>query len=519
MRAPKMVVFCVDGGVADTVRRHGLFDIGTRFPRHAGGAATVLPSIFPSSTAPAHASFLTGVDAGGHGIVGNRFWSGEPVADIRGRVANPVATLHPYEHTSLTAPSLLDWFAAQGASTAAVQFPQTFSRRPFPAQCPALYCLYAPARSVDVTLAEIAYDTFVGGCVLEYYEQPVEVTVTDVAEPDGERAMLVQVQDGDPVRLRYGATGRVRGHVREGEVSFAITPSALDGRRVRLAVGTAVLTMTFGGLTNAELAHLDGPSSLSVEYTASPDHDFHEAPRADWIGRAAVRVAQRHEPDVLFVRFNQADHAQEFLHWHAARGGRAESTLARAQILQAYRTIEANVMMIAETLGPDTSYVFFSDHGIDWVETHIRPDSLLEDLGWTDRMIFQGDSNCAYLYADTPLGVGELEKLTLAVTSLHPSVRVLDAAGLRSLGLPAGGPRIGRLAITSGAHTEFQYSPGPRCEAVRSASHGYLPADPAMSGFFRMSGPGTEGLPAPRGLTAAADVVRTIWQRRREQSN
>lgn len=505
MNRPRLVVCCVDGGVAPVVRQHGLFDPGRWFPARAATPATPLTSVFPSSTAPAHASFLTGAHPERHGVVGNRFWSGEPVAEVLRRRADPVETLHPYERTSLLTGSLLDWFAARGACVAAVHFPHTFSRSE--PGIPALHCLYAPARRLVVPLTTSADGVRAGSASTTYFQHPLRLDV----RAEGDR-FRVSAAHGPALRLDVGATGRLDTTNPLGRLSFALTPVRAGSDRVELAVGTCVLVLPFGGLAPSVLGG-PGPASLGVSYPANPGHDFHESPRADWVARAALEVLGRHDPDVLLVRFNQADHAQEFLGWHATRADPATRSSARGQITDAYHEIDAGARSIAEAVGPDADLVFFSDHGIDWVETHLRPNEVLAALGLADRLVFQGDSNCAFLYGDAPPEPAELAAITSGLAELGAGV--LDADALRAWRLPVGGPRVGHLVVTCGAHTEFQYGDGPATEAVRSASHGHLPTDPAMSGFFRMSGPGADGLTAPEHLVDAASVVRAIWCARR----
>ncbi|MFD3324101.1 hypothetical protein [Streptomyces sp. NPDC058701] len=137
---------------------------------------------------------------------------------------------------------------------------------------------------------------------------------------------------------------------------------------------------------------------------------------------------------------------------------------------------------------------------------------MLEDLGLSDRMVFQGDSNCAYLYADAPLAPAEKKRLGRALRALDPSIGVLTPAEQDRLKLPVGSLRLGRLTVTCGPHTEFQYSGATPRESVASASHGHLPSDPAMSGFFRCFGRVAAGLAPPGDITGAATVVRSIWR-------
>jgi hypothetical protein len=52
----------------------------------------------------------------------------------------------------------------------------------------------------------------------------------------------------------------------------------------------------------------------------------------------------------------------------------------------------------------------------------------------------------------------------------------------------------------------------PPIESVASASHGYLPSDAAMSGFYRYFGRAAQQTSAPKDITGAAAVVRRIWR-------
>ncbi|MCX4850456.1 alkaline phosphatase family protein [Streptomyces sp. NBC_00893] len=513
----QLVVVCVDGGVPDTVSTWNFF-APRRLPGVPDQGTVALPTIFPSSTAPAHASFLTGAHAAAHGIVGNRFWDGEPVDEIQRRAGDPVRTLHPYEASSLTAPSLVDWFTDRGAKVVALQFPQTFSQRAEGSQIPSLYCLYAPARVARVPIGTPQRQG-PPPAALVYFDEAVPLSA--VAGTGGPEGGLYLALGSGPARrspVRVGETVRLETNLSVGELSVAVTCVGVDEGYGDLHLGTAVLTMRFGGLGPlGGRPHADaaGPSSLGIEYTANPEHDFHEAPRAEWVCRTTLEALAAHEPDVLFVRFNQVDHAQEFLYWHAARSGGTQASLAQQQILDTYRTIDHCLGRITDAVGPQADYVLFSDHGIDYVETHLRPNVVLRELGLADRMIFQGDSNIAYLYCDEPVSAVQRRRIHQALAATDGTIRPVDAATADTWRLPWTSGRLGRLAVMCGPHREFVYGvQGAGAESVRSASHGYLPSSPRMSGFFRMFGPHTDGVPQPGHLTDAAGVVRRLWSKR-----
>ncbi|MEU7297060.1 alkaline phosphatase family protein [Streptomyces exfoliatus] len=505
-RRARLIIICVDGGLPGIIREHDFFNLNRAFPTLPGTAVHELRSIYPSSTAPSHASFLTGTYPNGHGIVGNRFWEREPVAEIRRRADDPLSSFHPYEGSSLTAPSLLDWFGQQGATAAAVHFPQTFSRNTQHA-IPSCYCLYAPARSLLVPLGPTADGVAEGLVQLSYlgYEMALYLRVdeqTNAIRVGSRRETTVVADSRQPARLDIPMPS--------GSVSVGVSCRRVDARRIEMRLGTAVITLGFGGLDIPDRSG-GGPSSLHVEYTANPHHTFHESPRAEWVEQTALDVLKQHDPDVLFIRFNQADHAQEFLYWHAVRGSSGERSSAWQQILDVYARIDACVMRLAQAVGEHTEFLFFSDHGIDYVETHLRPNHVLADLGLADRMVFQGDSNCAYLYADAPLPPSEKERLNRALRALDPSIGLLTPSEQDRLKLPVGSPRLGRLTVTCGPHIEFQYGGATPRENVASASHGYLPSDSAMSGFFRCFGQTAARLAPPNDITGAAAVVRSIW--------
>ncbi len=507
-----MVIFCIDGGLPTVVRHHDFFNLARTMPGLTGSPVHELPSIYPSSTAPSHASFLTGGYPVAHGIVGNRFWETQSVAEIRRRADDPLSAFHPYERASLTAPSLLDWFAEQGVSVAAVHFPQTFSRVPQPAHdIPSCYCLYAPSHEATVSVTADGPVAGSGPVTLSYLGHELQLRVTVAREGKG---ISVVADGGPPVPLALEAPTRLDLDTPIGRISVAVTAERKAPGAVTLRFGTAVITMGFGGLSPSVIPFGSGPASLSVEYTANPQHTFHESPRAEWVERTALAVLDEYDPDVLLVRFNQADHAQEFLYWYATRGTPAERVLAWQQILDVYARIDACVARLAHTVGLDTEFLFFSDHGIDFVETHLSPNRALADAGLLDRMVFQGDSNCAYLYADSPLRPAERRLLTDRLSALDSTVSVLEPAALERMGLPPHSPRVGRLAIACGPHIEFQYGDQqPARQQVASASHGYVPACSSMSGFLRHFGRTPALHEPPKDITGAASLVQHIWRR------
>ncbi|MFJ6655975.1 alkaline phosphatase family protein [Streptomyces sp. NPDC091377] len=510
---PRLVIICVDGGLPDLIRRHDFFNLTRVLPGLTDTGVRTMRSVFPSSTAPAHASFLTGRTPAGHGIVGNRFWETQSVAEIRTRADDPLSAFHPYERGSLTAPDLLDRFAEHGASAVAVHFPHTFARRDGTPDVPSCYCLYAPARDLTVPLTDRASGTRTGTRPVTYLGHPVHLTTT--LDPSGD-LVHVTLAGAAPRALRPAHPVRLDAPTAVGEVSVAATLLDTDPAAVTLRLGTAVIVRAHGGLTVTAEPPGSGPASLHPTYTAGPGHRFHEAPRTAWIEHTALTALRTHDPDVLLVRFNQADHAQEFLYWHAERGFGTERRHAWQQILDVYAEIDAAAARLAQEAGPGAEIVFFSDHGIDYVETHLRPNRLLADAGALDRMVFQGDSNCAYLYADAPLAADEEQRLIRGLRALDPTVSVLGRDERGRLGLPTDSPRTGRLTISCGPHIEFQYGQDAAREHVASASHGYLPTAPTMSGFLRRFGRTVRPQEEAPDITVAAALIRATWRRMTE---
>ncbi|MFE3765088.1 alkaline phosphatase family protein [Streptomyces sp. NPDC059104] len=506
----KLLIFCIDGGVPAIVDRHDFFAVDRWVPGLRCTPVSALPTVFPSSTAPAHASFLTGRHPQGHGIVGNAFWSGEPVADIRSRSVNPFASVHPYERSALTAPSLLDWCEEEGLSAAAVQFPHTFSRSAGEAAIPSVYCLYAPGRSATVRL-----QGGTGTAELAYFDQMVRLTFS-VCEGEPDQVLVSGGLHGTEVRFERGTARRLEVRLDEGgHLSIPLTILHLNAERIDFTAATAVLSTPYGEAMAGLMDRADpddGPSSLAPDYTANPHHDFHESPRAPWVKDTALAVLDEIDPDVLFVRFNQADHAQEYLYWHAVRADVGLRERAEEQILDAYRLIERQVGEIVRRCGDDADYVFFSDHGIDYVETHLRPNAVLDELGLGEELTFRGDSNIAYLYSDRPLSQEEEQRLTRALAAADDTIEVVTAAVAERWQLPWGSARLGRLAITCGPHREFQYGPGSAREDVTSASHGYFPDAPSMNGFFRAAGRLLPETAPPAHLVDVAGYVRNLYR-------
>lgn len=484
--SPRLLVVCIDGATPDGVRAHGL-------ARH--GDWSPLTSIYPSSTAPAHASMLTGEAPSVHGVVGNRFWTADTDGVIARAAGDPIATLHPYERDALACPSLLDTLERAGRSYAALMFPHTFSHRREIA-APAAYTLYAPTEDRSFT-----GDGELGAWPIRVFDEP---------------ASLALALDGDTLHARCGDP-RVAIHRRgAGELdvvcldarralSFALALHHRDGARVVIRRKTATLVACFGGATAASLVETSLPHSSVLDYDADPGSTFYECPRIEWTTEAALALLAG-EPDVLFVRYNQVDHAQEHLYGLAHRG----DARARAQLAAAYARVDAGLIALRARVGLDCPTIMFSDHGIDTVDVHIHLNALLAELGVADRFVFQGDSSCAYLYPDRPddaLSPAMRAAIERAVAA-HPALWIAGADELAALGcrFPA---RQGVLAVRCQPHVELQYGAGPVQRTVRSASHGFSPHAPAMHGVFLPINL-RSGSPRPASITELRALLESL---------
>ncbi|MFI5781183.1 alkaline phosphatase family protein [Nocardia sp. NPDC051570] len=506
---PKLVIICIDGARPDIVRSFDIFSPPFAVP---DTGPRRLRSVFPSSTATAHASFLTGADTAGHGIVGNRFWNGEPVEGIFQRADNPLASLHPYEFGSLTADSWLNRLTVRGATSAAIHFPHTFDLSDNDPSA-AVFCLYAPTRRLKVAIAD-------AGCAAEaatttYFGE--EVTASANRTQGGNALILsIRAENGSwSSDIEPNSQHRVAFDIAAGRVSAYCSWQQISSDEIELTITTAVLTMFFGELDlpwdpDNESTH---PATSVPSYTASGVNDFFESPRAEWVREVALSTAGAVSPEILLIRFNQIDHAQEFLYWQACRGSGATRRQAREEIIETYDLVDRCVSTIVESIGPGADYVIFSDHGIETVDRHIGLNAILRECGLARDMTFQGDSHIAYLYVDGTMKKTQLERLETQLRSTDESVNILSDSDLEQLRLPAGSPRVGSLAVMCGPHCKFTYNlSDARVAVVQSASHGNVISDPDMDGVIRMFGPNALLVPVPDAIVECAEVIESLWK-------
>lgn len=497
----RLLVISVDGGQPSTISSNELF---ARLGGRTSSSVGRLRTVYPSSTATGHASILTGQAASSHGVVGNRFWRKESVAAIRASADDPVAAFFPYERDALTHTSVLDSLAAQGLRVAAVHFPQTINLSAVSTDSPAVFWLYAPPVELDLTFGGSQSSE----AVVEYFGQSLMVR----ARREGSRITLSL--DGAPsVDVTKRDRCVVTSSVEHGLLTIPVEVRARNARMLALGFGKAALTLTSGLLDKVNASPVGGLVGHDPHYKDSNDRWFYEVPVPDGVTNTALTVAEAYDPDVLFVRYNQADHVQEFLGWDFLRGAPSASFAARQRIVEVYRQVETEVSALVSSLGSGVETILVSDHGIDWIDKEVRPNALLEQLGLAGKAVFQGDSTCAFLYSPTVAISAVLDQVVAALPELGSDVRVLSSFELARLGLPADSPRTGQLVIQCGPHAEFVYGPGALVSRVQAASHGFDPASPAMDAFIRLNGEATQGIDLPGSVMGVRHVIEQVARR------
>ncbi len=493
---PRVLLVSVDGAQPSVVRRHGLF--GSVVPDRPSSPVVVLRTPYPSSTATGHATLLTGTAPARHHIVGNRFWEHEDVKTIRARAADPVASFHPYERRTLACGSLLDTLQRAGLRTVAVHFPQTLDRVPSPDPVAAVFWLYAPAREFMVR-----FGVEPSRLMTRYLSHEVPLTIERTSA-----GLSVSLGEGTAQPLPAGGRATLQTEIGQATVSVPVEARDFNSMGCRLLLHVAAVTLASGEV--ARTASSVSPAGFSASYRDGRGAEYFDVPRAAAVTNTTLALVDAVDPDVVLVRYNQVDHAQEFLGWDLLCEGGAVARSAQDQVLAAYMETEGEVRRLVRELGPGIEVVVASDHGIDWVDRHVRPNALLSLLGCADQAVFQGDSTCAFLYAAPGTAEQVARVVAREIAALGPGVRVLSERDLYHLDLPVGSSRLGTMVLGCGPHQEFLYDEGPLHERVRSASHGFAPESPAMDAFARFAGRASSGISAPArldGLRAALESV------------
>lgn len=467
-RKPRLLAISVDGGTPSRAAES--------FAQYLGVCKVrALPSVFPNSTAPSHASFSTGTHPSKHGIVGNRFWELESVDQIAAIQAQPLAAVAPYSLDSLLVKSWALEASLLGYQVAAVNFPQTVAfRGNLRGSFPAVYCLYAPPRKLLLDYSgsvsnaridlfgiklEFQVDTF--GLVRIVVCNGIDSTVID------ERGIVTL--DYDRYRLsvpvQYDST---RGDLFLGK---SILETYDHPQSVMREVSQSVMR---------EVSAYAPP--LPTRTYSGTTTTFIEAPSVEWTENTALRAIERLNPSVLLVRFVQTDHAQEALYGDSVSSNPVARLQAMRRITETYDLVGASIERLISSWEGE-HVIVFSDHGIDTVARYLRPNTVLKSLGLDGRLIFSGDSNCGYLYGCSQ--PGDLAVIDWALNeSSDGAMRLARPSDLSAgLAIPQISPRTGCAQVISTQHTELVYEPGPASEIVRYASHGYDPRVPAMNGF------------------------------------
>jgi len=132
--APYLLVVSVDGLSWDRLQAD-LAQMPTVRGLMAQGAAGPLQTVFPSMTWPAHASLVTGLTPGKHGVIGNRY-----LDRTTGKVVE-VWQL-PRDQT-VAAPTLYDLAKKAGQVTAAILWPNTSKDKGLDYSLPEVYGQHA----------------------------------------------------------------------------------------------------------------------------------------------------------------------------------------------------------------------------------------------------------------------------------------------------------------------------------------------------------------------------------------
>lgn len=466
----KLVIICVDGAVPEIARSNNFFSYGE------SSSIRNLKSVYPSSTATAHASFMTGESPSTHGIVGNRFWDNS-IEDIAAKkVVLPHEALHPYEYSSLMSSSLLDDICEENLTYGGVVFPHTFSKSHSYSGCEAMHYLYSPSETIRLEAVGEG-DVKVWNWQFHYHTFRVEVAIK--AEK-GRLRFFLKAGEGTIVEGDNCCSIRALSAAKEG-ISFSLQIKAVEEEVITLYRTTAVHILGFGLSSLDSFMPLDAlPHSEEIDYQANGENDFHESPSIPWVTMAGKKMLERGH-DIVFIRYPQVDHAQEILYWYCIHGEKEQRERAWSELIKAYQLVSDDIKSIVDLVDDTVPVLLFSDHGIDYVDHHVHINSLLPYLGLEGTHLFQGDSNCAYLYGP-PVDSETVAAFEAILQEKGVPASVASVEELREKRV-YNEQRCGRLVLFSEPHVEFYYSEGPLVKRVKSASHGFCPENKSMDGI------------------------------------
>lgn len=442
-RRHKLLLICIDGGLLEIVRLLDLFsttslglDLNDSGPRS-------LATAYPSSTAPSHASILSGLDPVVHGVLGNDYPRRcETFGDAP---RTPLSNLYAYSRDTIRSTTIIDDMESAGLKWAGIHFPAAFTRAD---SSRGSLVLYAPPR-VRPLCPEWSETYF--GFDLKFRLTDVGPNAT-CETPAGPLSLALQIDEE-------------RGVVCLGRAALVL------GANYSAAEATAAT------LPHPNASVLSSAEPCSV-YDANED-----VPTPQWITAQAAAAASI--SDVVLLRYNHCDHAQEALyggtsgvHTSARRLGSLD------RILDTYLIVEDEIRRLVHLTEPE-SIILLSDHGIARRRYLYRPNVLLADRQSNSR--FFGDSNISYLTGN------ETDERIEAALASCPMPFPVSWRRRTEWGWPT---------IEVPADVEIAYDGGAVVEEVWGGSHGGKAAEePTLDGFIRYLGPYQGALP-----TRVADV-------------
>lgn len=481
----KNIIICIDGAVEDRVCP---FDIHKRLNNL--GIKTIIPlqrlkSVDPSSTAPAHASAFTGLFPVEHTIMGNRYFPPNYGDDY-----DPVKAIGPYTRSTHPA-TILDTIENNGLKWSAVNMPQTLDSGQTNSARLSLYVLYGPSQSIIYRLEE------------EFCSEQTTFRIFS-------REIKLCFNQNDGIWILCSETSKTR---------FL---NKLGWQRVILPDFDRIydfwiqVQRVFGGwkLFTSKIGIVIGSPNLSIiEYIANQidcpveyEHryinlgvKFQECPSEKWVTQAAIEAAKLEDPDVMFVRYNTVDHAQEQLLY---RSGPSSSVNEELGVSQAYRQTIDEIEKLVCGFPQLETVTIFSDHGITSIDKTV---SLTE----IERIVFQGTPTPPIEYLDTRV-------VTFRVSSLDYNGKFarkngfpdpIERVDVHSVKADNYKQDYSRISIWVRSDYEILISDG-ETRGRSWAGHGGEASIPELQGILYVGSKKSNSLPAVKGL----HELKGLWE-------